>query len=635
MNLRRMARPRVFQRGVSIFESGAIRRIVRRGEHVQASIQGSYPDPYQVRLAADAEGITEASCTCPYDHGGLCKHLVALGLCMVRAPDRIEEQPPVEEQLAELPNEALAELVTHLVEREPALADVLDAWVAANQPAPTTATPPGARAGARPNAVDPARYRERVRILVHSLDRMRRSEAYWHVADVVEDVIQVGREAQGFLDARRPADALVVLDAVTGAYHEEWLVLDGSDGSPPGVFHELGPLWTQALLEVQLDDQLDNPPDSPLEGQPDDQPDDQTRHRSLPEIAANLEMWVDELLEYGVWGALEAALIAAREGWSALEGHREEAAEDLRACVGHAETPSYEQLVQRARAEARDHGYAAFVDAALDVLEGRGRYAEALELAQVHGRPNRTAATLAAMGDPAAALAHAREQVHDPGQILPVAQALHRQGQPGPALELGAHGLALEGASDDRAELAGWVEQLARNEGAEEVALEALKVGFQIEPTIRRFEALGELAGDAASAIQQELLDELESASDLDPFARVELLLHAGRVEAAIEVVRGKDHYALIEPVAEAAMDVDPRWVVQASLAQAESIIENGWSKQYHHAVDWLDKARRGWVALGDEAAWRAYLEDLRDQHWRKYKLMGLLEKRFGLRPKA
>ncbi len=59
---------------------------------------------------------------------------------------------------------------------------------------------------------------------------------------------------------------------------------------------------------------------------------------------------------------------------------------------------------------------------------------------------------------------------------------------------------------------------------------------------------------------------------------------------------------------------------------QAERIIEAGQAKYYHHAVDWLEKARSAYRAAGREVDWQTYLAEIRTRHGRKYKLMGLLK---------
>lgn len=385
---------------------------------------------------------------------------------------------------------------------------------------------------------------------------------------------------------------------------------DGSDGSTPHVFYDLAPLWMETLLELQLDRE------PPLD---------------LDELAGKLDAWVGHLIDYGVSGALDGPLIAASEGWDAVRTPPEDPAPAPGPPPRDADgTPDYEAMKHRERVRATREARGELVGAALNVLERRDRHEEALALAQAHARPDRSAAILASMGDANAAVDLAREQVRDPSQVLTIARALHREGEPRPALELAADVLGIDGPDDDRAELARWVEEVAREQGEREIVLEALRVGFLVEPTIRRFEALGELAANDAEGLRDELLDQLERASDVDPFARVDLLLHVGRVQAAVEAVRGEEHHALIEPVAEAAVDVDPAWVVKASLAQAEPIIEKGRSKQYEHAVHWLDRARRAWITVGDQDAWSAYLAGIREEHKLKRKLMGLLDERFG-----
>jgi uncharacterized Zn finger protein len=47
----------------------------------------------------------------------------------------------------------------------------------------------------------------------------------------------------------------------------------------------------------------------------------------------------------------------------------------------------------------------------------------------------------------------------------------------------------------------------------------------------------------------------------------------------------------------------------------------------YHHAVEWLGKAKAGYGVSGRQAEWLAYYQQLVQTHGRKYKLMGLLQK--------
>ena len=82
----------------------------------------------------------------------------------------------------------------------------------------------------------------------------------------------------------------------------------------------------------------------------------------------------------------------------------------------------------------------------------------------------------------------------------------------------------------------------------------------------------------------------------------------------------------MVEPVAEAVWEEHPEWTIDACKAQAEPIIEEGQSQRYRHAVDWLETAGNAAEAAGELDEWRTYVEELRDDHYRKYKLRPMLE---------
>jgi uncharacterized Zn finger protein len=54
--------------------------------------------------------------------------------------------------------------------------------------------------------------------------------------------------------------------------------------------------------------------------------------------------------------------------------------------------------------------------------------------------------------------------------------------------------------------------------------------------------------------------------------------------------------------------------------------MDAGRSKHYHHAVRWLEKARRAYLRAEREDEWRVYLEALISKHARKYSLRPQLE---------
>src|SRR5512144_3238185 len=100
--LRQQAGEAAFQKGLAYYQQGAVVSLVKRGDHVQAAVEGSAYTPYRVRIDLDVGGITSAECTCPYDRGGWCKHIVATLLACLEHPETVQERPPLQEQLAAL-----------------------------------------------------------------------------------------------------------------------------------------------------------------------------------------------------------------------------------------------------------------------------------------------------------------------------------------------------------------------------------------------------------------------------------------------------------------------------------------------------------------------------------------------------
>ena len=118
--------PDSFSRGQSYFNSGAVADLARRGNTLQGQVEGSQYTPYRVTITFDQGGVTAASCTCPYDWGGWCKHIVAVLLTCLYEGEDIEARPALDELLSELDRAQLQALLVGLAERNPELADAIE-----------------------------------------------------------------------------------------------------------------------------------------------------------------------------------------------------------------------------------------------------------------------------------------------------------------------------------------------------------------------------------------------------------------------------------------------------------------------------------------------------------------------------
>jgi hypothetical protein len=166
--------PESFQRGQVYYRDGAITQAAIQGNILTGECEGTQAPYYHIRVELDEAGIRTTSCSCPYEFGGYCKHIVALLLTYVQHPKRFVTRRAPDELLADLSRDDLVALVTKLLREQPDLYDRIEGAIAV--PASGAKTK-----GRRRKQVDASVYRRQIRSILHSLDGMRASEAYWHV----------------------------------------------------------------------------------------------------------------------------------------------------------------------------------------------------------------------------------------------------------------------------------------------------------------------------------------------------------------------------------------------------------------------------------------------------------------------
>ena len=111
----------VFSRGEDYFYNEAIENPMFHGWTLSANCYGSEDTPYSVSVELTPTGIADAECSCPYDWGGDCKHIVALLLTYVHEPDEIHSIEPILTAIAEKPRATLLDIISELLKREPSL----------------------------------------------------------------------------------------------------------------------------------------------------------------------------------------------------------------------------------------------------------------------------------------------------------------------------------------------------------------------------------------------------------------------------------------------------------------------------------------------------------------------------------
>jgi uncharacterized Zn finger protein len=425
--------------------------------------------------------------------------------------------------------------------------------------------------------------RRQVSGALRSLERMRPSEAYWHIDEVVSQVRQVLAQAEERVERCDGNHALLILEAITDEYVQGWTNLDDSDGYASGFFAELGQAWLDAGLVAEL-------------------PPEQRR-----QWADKLTAWQGSVGDYGVEDAFDAAQVALLRGWD--EPSLQKVLQGAQVPIGSwEEEPSWQTSELTA--------------ARLKALERQGRLQEYLNLARAAGKQEAYVTMLARVGRTEEAAEIGMAQLTTAAEALSLAEALLEQGDLNAAVRVAEHGLTL---GEYKGRLAIWLRDLAWDAGLGEVALRAAVIGFHASPSLEAYLAIQKMSADRWPEFQGALLAHLRRAHT-PTSAQVDVFLHEGLLDDAIAAVDKRGWYDDINRVMDAVLEHRPEWVIQAAQKQVDRIVEPGRAKYYHHAVNWLERARDAYEIAGRQADWQAYLRDLRERHGRKYKLMGMIK---------
>ncbi|GAB5520432.1 MAG: SWIM zinc finger family protein [Rhodothermales bacterium] len=117
---------KVLDRAMEYAESELVSAPTLRGNLLSAHVEGSDWEPYRVLTTCDDATVAEATCTCPYDWGGWCKHIGAVLLTVLAWPNRLHESRPLAELLEHLNADQLRLLMHKVVAEHPAVLDTLD-----------------------------------------------------------------------------------------------------------------------------------------------------------------------------------------------------------------------------------------------------------------------------------------------------------------------------------------------------------------------------------------------------------------------------------------------------------------------------------------------------------------------------
>ena len=580
--IRQRASAQSYQRGREYYQIGAISdpswQEAGDGIVLMGHCEGGSGNEYSLRVTLDATGIQSTACTCPYDWGGDCKHIIALLLTYLHQRDEFTRRESLPTLLEGIDRDGLLTLLNRLVENNPDLYDEIELALPLvyprRQPQPDQTTQPGVAAiWIAPSSVSEQMVRKQVKRILKDAEYEDDYGEYdeWEGAPAyLEDLEKIQQTAEQLLTAGDAEGAItmlrVLLDETVEVYDSDM----DYDGALAGFIQDLGITLTEAILSVTLE----------------------------PSARVKLQAWMEDLLEEVdedaiETSALEIVLAALKYGWADPPGDDDEIAP-----------------------EAIDENDLGLLDdlqhIKLNLLERQGRTDEFLKLAEAIS-PLRYVIKLIDIGQVSKAIALSRQFESDL-EILPVAKRLYEIGRTDDALALAERNL-----QPDRVvsyNLGEWLAPIEESLGKKELALLAYRSVYLVQPSIQGYLKIKQLAGMEFEKYRPELF---KKAGDGFQNLQIQIHLEEHEWDAAIRLAEKNTwQYDQLVEVADAVIHHRPDWVIRIAIKQAEDLIKKTQSKLYPAAAGWLKRAKQAYHHKGQGAEWQVYIRNLRAEYARR-----------------
>jgi len=594
--IRAGANPESFRRGEEYHREGAISNTNIQGTLLSGECAGTYAPYYRVQVELDEAGIADASCTCLYEYGGYCKHIVALLVAYMRHPKSFTVRKAPEELLADLDHNDLTAILTKLIQEQPDLYDRIKAMISA----------PSKSKKQRKKKVDIEVYRRHILGIVHSLDGMRMSEVYWHVGGLANQLREVQDSAMKFLEAGDAESALEILLALLEEASRGIEYIDDSDGELGGFVGDLGTALAEAVLSMEL---------SQVE-----------RDR----LVRRLEKLIDYADDYGMEGNLDIAVQAAKYGWGDIPEKMNPLQRTIHQVADDNDLDDWdndEDWDEEDEFELRELGFPVvsglddLTEAKLNVLDRQGRTEEYLALCKKEKRHLRYTLKLCDLKQTEDAVKHAKKHLTTAEETLAVSRRLRESRLVAEAIEIGEYGLKLNGS---KASLGEWLGPVEEAQGRTKQALTAWLATFGEHPSLETYKTIKRLVGSGWKRLRPEVMAKLRRSYDKQVLTEVYLLEEEW--DEAIKVAEGRDTwYPVVETVADGVMRHRPEWVVRISLKHAERLMSEPKSKNYPIAAAWLRRAKQAYKLLGKTDEWHKYLRETKEKYKRRPALQNQL----------
>lgn len=595
--IRQNASDKSFERGREYARSQAVSDLFWRDQVLQASVAGS--TYYRVSIGFNDRGIQSATCSCPYDFGGWCKHIVAVLLVGIEQ-SQIEERPSLAKMLERLDLEQTRQILHNLSAKSPDLVDLIDIQIelltsikenkskSSSSKASKTSSKKTSKTEPQHPEIDRSPFR---RQLAYSLRNALRDyeHSYYDEDDPFTDIVDEEIEsAKAFLEAGDSFRAFVMLYAIAEELCNHTEEIENYFGDVSDLIYHLDLDMAEAILWTDFS-------------------------------VKDRQKWVTEIegTQDSLCAELDFSLAALIQGWDDPY---------LQAVLQGKEKPENGDVH-----ETDLHPLEAI---RLRILQAQERFDEYLNLAKDADFLTDYVNMLLQLDRHNEAIA-AAENVQDEDDAFELAQKLLEHGFERQALYIANEGLQLQEEDAKRyrsVEFAVWTANLAERLGETGILLNAKIIAFKLRPSLADYHQIRDLTQGKWQATRDILIKYLVQ---LDSFpaseAKVDIFLEEGLLDEAIAIANTS--YCQIHVrlrVMQAVISSNPQWVITKAKALAEEIITIGKSDSYDNAIAWLEQVRNGYQSLKQEKEWLSYRNQLVEVNARKRKLMELV-KRKGL----
>jgi len=554
--VRSLATDKSFERGNIYYLDGAVSETTRQGMELRGECEGSKYEPYEVSVTLNAKGIADTSCTCPYEYGGICKHIVALLLTYVHRPQDFRAVASIEEMLKDRSKEELISIINAMSKQDRKLLSLVE----------LSMTTQDAKAGKQ---VDIAALRKQAR-------RALKYDFGDHLSSrkMEKELRSLGNLADPLLKANDHLNAGLIYHALldeTVSNYDDIIQQVDEDGEISIVIDEFVESLGKCLEKSSAD----------------------TRTRR-----AWLETLLDAFAKDIELGGIDFASSAS----------------DI--IIGQASDDEWNWIEERVRERAstsREWSREQFVGFLIEGLDHRGRKGDTDRLIREVGTPEQQARLLVEEGRIEEAVRLMNDIARGkPGLVTEFGDMLLEAKAKDAALEFVTAHETANWKHDP------WLAKYYRHHGTPQEAVNAQKSLFINSPSVEQFKSLQKACRKTHDwpEVRVEVLSALERAERFESL--IEIAIDEGDAARALELLPRATGWGATDlrmRVAQAAEKDYPREAAKIYLERVEREIDGRTRDSYRTAGSYLKKAKPSFIKLHGLAAWTEYLESLREAH--------------------